>query len=733
MKWHKKLLIIVLLISFIVGLGSFGISSVSAAAPTTPIPLTPQGDIYLCDSLLRNASFKWTPVAGATGYTIQIATVPDFTSILINYSSANTEVYLGGINLPPGVYYWRVQAYNLDGPSAWSLPLSFHVTLSSPVLVSPSNNGFILPNTIFTWTTCYPFDTEFELSNQPGFPTILIDLNFSASQGKYKGPYVYEYKFYWPLPSGIYWWRVRTKLGTEMSPWVTQPFMIIIPPNIAPTLIAPQDAIISSRSVNLKCSYVNNGDRYQFQICRGNVPLVDAVVFTTSYNFIGEDNTTYCFRVRAGNPVGWGPWSEWRQFTILLPPVAPRIMYPNNNAVFRNNAITIDWTRIDTAETYTLEITDFTTHAVFVFNFTNNTCQFTGEYQHSYGVKVKAINQSGESSWSNAIWFRIEENIPPKIDINSYPQYTNLVTITISGKVYDLESGIDALCWGPNPIPTASDGSFEIAFTLQEGPNSLTIFALDKAGNKTVRTIDIFKDTTSPEIQINNPLYSDSTVIADIPIKGVIKDNLPVTLLINNQVVLLDPNGNFTFLIALNFGPNKVYLKAIDAAGNVTEKLLKISKISPVAKCEFQVGNPIMKVYKINERGDLQEYSREIDPGRGTVPVIVNNRTFVPVRSLIENIDGTVTWVAFERKIVITLPYRSITIELWIGKSWARITDSYGTVSWVEIEKGNPKVTPFIRNDRSYFPLRFIVEALGFKVNWDSVMGIITIEFPLTP
>ena len=165
----------------------------------------------------------------------------------------------------------------------------------------------------------------------------------------------------------------------------------------------------------------------------------------------------------------------------------------------------------------------------------------------------------------------------------------------------------------------------------------------------------------------------------------------------------------------------------------MAEKLLKISKISPVAKCEFQVGNPIMKVYKINERGDLQEYSREIDPGRSTVPVIVNNRTFVPIRSLIENIDGTVTWVASERKVIITLPYRSITIELWISKSWARITDSYGTVSWVEIEKGNPKVTPFIRNDRSYFPLRFIVEALGFKVNWNSVMEIITIEFPLTP
>jgi len=731
MKWHKKLLTIVLLISFIVGLGSFGMSSVSAAAPATPIPLTPQGYVYLCDSVLHNVNFRWTSVAGATYYTIQLSSVSDFSTVLVNYTSPATEFYLSGINLLPGIYYWRVLAGNSDGSSLWTVK-SFDVIPSPPVLVSPLSNGFVLPNTTFVWTTCYPFDTEFQLSNRPDFATLLIGLNFNANQGRYTGPYVYEYKFSYPLSCGMYWWRVRTRVGTEFSPGVSQLFVVIVPPSVAPTIIAPTKAIISSTTVTLNWSYINNADRYQIRMCRGNNAILDTVIYNTDYSFIGEDNTTYCFRVRAGNPVGWGPWSEWRQFTILLPPVAPRIMYPNANAVFRNNAITIDWTRIDTAETYTLEITDFTTHAVFVFNFTNNTCQFTGEYQHSYGVKVKAINQSGESSWSNAIWFRIEENIPPVIVVNSLPDYTKQKFVTISGNITDNESGLASASCNGTPL-IIENGKFNIQVPLTEGSNMFRIVATDKAGNSSSQIVQVILDTNPPEIRITNPLYSDSTVIADIPIKGVIKDNLPVTLLINNQEVSLDPSGNFTFLIALNFGPNKVYLKATDAAGNTTEKLLKVSKISPVAKCEFQVGNPIMKVYKINEWGNLQEYSREIDPGRGTVPVIVNNRTFVPIRSLIENIDGTVTWVASERKVIITLPYRSITIELWIGKSWTRITDSYGTVSWVEIEKGNPKVTPFIRNDRSYFPLRFIVEALGFKVDWDNVMQIITIEFPIVP
>jgi len=41
----------------------------------------------------------------------------------------------------------------------------------------------------------------------------------------------------------------------------------------------------------------------------------------------------------------------------------------------------------------------------------------------------------------------------------------------------------------------------------------------------------------------------------------------------------------------------------------------------------LQIGNPMMTV-----NGKEQE----IDPGRGTVPMIVNDRTLVPVRAIIE-------------------------------------------------------------------------------------------------
>lgn len=36
--------------------------------------------------------------------------------------------------------------------------------------------------------------------------------------------------------------------------------------------------------------------------------------------------------------------------------------------------------------------------------------------------------------------------------------------------------------------------------------------------------------------------------------------------------------------------------------------------------------------------------TREIDPGRGTSPVIVNGRTLLPIRAIIEALGGSVAW-----------------------------------------------------------------------------------------
>ena len=58
----------------------------------------------------------------------------------------------------------------------------------------------------------------------------------------------------------------------------------------------------------------------------------------------------------------------------------------------------------------------------------------------------------------------------------------------------------------------------------------------------------------------------------------------------------------------------------------------------------LKINNPIMTVNGIE---------KEIDSGISTSPVIINGRTLLPIRAVIEEIGGTVNWN--EEKQVITL------------------------------------------------------------------------------
>jgi len=118
----------------------------------------------------------------------------------------------------------------------------------------------------------------------------------------------------------------------------------------------------------------------------------------------------------------------------------------------------------------------------------------------------------------------------------------------------------------------------------------------------------------------------------------------------------------------------------------------------------FQIGNPNIIVNGI---------SQEIDPGRGTKPVIIPqwSRTVVPIRAIVEALGGIISWDGIARKVIINL--KETVIELWIDNPKAK----------------NYDVKPVIINDRTMLPLRFIAESLGCIVDWDNDTRTITITY----
>lgn len=108
---------------------------------------------------------------------------------------------------------------------------------------------------------------------------------------------------------------------------------------------------------------------------------------------------------------------------------------------------------------------------------------------------------------------------------------------------------------------------------------------------------------------------------------------------------------------------------------------------------------------------------QEIDPGKGTVVIIKNGRTFLPIRAVIEAMGGEVEWDQYDKKVSIYL--KNNKIYLWIGEKIAKVNG---------VNKESD-VAPYISDsNRTMLPLRFIVENLDCEVEWDGVTKRVTIK-----
>ncbi|MDR2751035.1 MAG: S8 family serine peptidase, partial [Clostridiales bacterium] len=97
---------------------------------------------------------------------------------------------------------------------------------------------------------------------------------------------------------------------------------------------------------------------------------------------------------------------------------------------------------------------------------------------------------------------------------------------------------------------------------------------------------------------------------------------------------------------------------------------------------------------------------REIDPGRGTTPVIKQDRTLLPIRSVIEATGGTVLWD--EKAQMVTIIDTDTVLQMVIGSRTIQVN---GVSSSID-------VAPDIINDRTMLPIRAVAENLGFDVGW---------------
>lgn len=120
----------------------------------------------------------------------------------------------------------------------------------------------------------------------------------------------------------------------------------------------------------------------------------------------------------------------------------------------------------------------------------------------------------------------------------------------------------------------------------------------------------------------------------------------------------------------------------------------------------MQIGNPNMNV-----NGTEKPINTE-----GVTPVIINGRTLLPVRAVVEEMGGTVNWDSNTQTA--TLNYATDEIKLTIDSMTATLNNAEQTLD----------AAPTIVNGSTMLPIRFIAESFKFNVDWDASTQIVTIK-----
>lgn len=189
----------------------------------------------------------------------------------------------------------------------------------------------------------------------------------------------------------------------------------------------------------------------------------------------------------------------------------------------------------------------------------------------------------------------------------------------------------------------------------------------------------------------NYPVRADSTSISGAAVtldknNAVAGDKVTITVTTDagkmvDEVIVTDADGKA--ITVTKTGDNKYTFTMPDGKVNiaVTTKAADYQN-----KIVLQIGNR-----------NILENNKTIT--NDVAPVIVDNRTMVPIRVITETLGGTAHWDADTQTVTLNIDGKTLTMT--IGQ----------TISGFD-------AAPIILNDRTYVPVRYVAEKLGAKVEW---------------
>jgi hypothetical protein len=162
-----------------------------------------------------NTYLIWDAIKAASSYGLQVSTVSDFSSTVVNQSGIVSTSYalLGLVNST--TYYWRVHATNSTGTSSWSATQSFTTIVAipdMPMLSLPTNGAADVPTSLTLSWNAVSRAVSYQLQ-------VSINSSFSNYVVKPSGLTSTSYDISGLANNTTYYWRVNATNAGGNSEW----------------------------------------------------------------------------------------------------------------------------------------------------------------------------------------------------------------------------------------------------------------------------------------------------------------------------------------------------------------------------------------------------------------------------------------------------------------------------------------------------------------------------------
>lgn len=367
--------------------------------------------------VVLSPNLTWSASTGATAYTLQVSTLPDFSELTYNETNiTNTFFKLNDLE-PMTNYYWRVMADDANNNSQWSPVYSFVTTIAYPEQQYPEDHASGVGIDIdFLWGEPAPNSYyRFQLSNSTDFSMPMEDI--AGLSGPTYSVTGLDY-------NTSYYWRVSASYTTCSSTW--SPVFTFKTTLAKPSLIMPAN---NEEKVSLSPTFVwtmvPGATKYDIDIALDedfdNIVTGRRGIPSNSVTIPGlEQKTKFYWRVRALNEETMSFWTDPYSFTTTVQGAGiPVLVTPISGSIMQPVSGTVTWEVAPRAKTYQIQISETNDFSAVVATQDGLTSAFfeylNFEHYKTYFWRVRSLNDSGYTAWS-VIWnFRVIALAPDQV------------------------------------------------------------------------------------------------------------------------------------------------------------------------------------------------------------------------------------------------------------------------------------------------------------------------------